>query len=210
MTTNKAEKALTAKQRRFVDEYLVDFNATQAAIRAGHSQRSASSIGSENLRKPEIQTEINRRLDSIMPKAEILGRLAQQARSTMQDFFFIGMEERTIEKRRIQISVDDKGRQGQEVILEETEEKAMRPAVYLSLVKAQNLGKMHLIKKYSLGPKGESIELYNAQDALTTLGKYHAMWVDRAEVTGEDGGPIEISEIVVKKSHERPPALDDD
>ncbi|MFD3165466.1 terminase small subunit [Herpetosiphon sp. NSE202] len=210
MTTNKAEKALTAKQRRFVDEYLVDFNATQAAIRAGHSQRSAASIGSENLRKPEIQAEINRRLDSIMPRAEILGRLAQQARSTMQDFFFIGMEERTIEKRRIQISVDDKGRQGQEVILEETEEKAMRPAVYLSLVKAQNLGKMHLIKKYSTGPKGESIELYNAQDALTTLGKYHAMWVDRAEVTGEDGGPIEISEIVVKKSHEPPPALDDD
>ncbi|MBM7843756.1 terminase small subunit [Herpetosiphon giganteus] len=210
MTTNKAEKALTAKQRRFVDEYLVDFNATQAAIRAQYAERSARSIGSENLTKPEIQAEINRRLDSIMPKAEILGRLAQQARGTMQDFFFIGMEERTIEKRRIQISVDDKGRQGQEVILEETEEKAMRPAVYLSLVKAQNLGKMHLIKKYSLGPKGESIELYNAQDALTTLGKYHAMWVDRAEVTGEDGGPIEISEIVVKKSHERPPALDDD
>ncbi|XSG76742.1 terminase small subunit [Herpetosiphon llansteffanensis] len=210
MTTNKAQKALTAKQRRFVDEYLVDFNATQAAIRAGHSQRSAASIGSENLRKPEIQTEINRRLDSIMPKAEILGRLAQQARSTMQDFFFIGMEERTIEKRRIVVSTGRGDDGGTETILEETEEKAMRPAVYLSLVKAQNLGKMHLIKKYSTGPKGESIELYNAQDALTTLGKYHAMWVDRAEVTGEDGGPIEISEIVVKKNHEPPPALDDD
>lgn len=210
MATKETEKALTAKQRLFVDEYLVDFNATQAAIRAKYSARSAASVGSENLRKPEIQAEINRRLDSIMPRAEILGRLAQQARATMQDFFFIGMEERTIEKRRIVVSSSRNEDGNIETILEETEEKAMRPAVYLSLVKAQNLGKMHLIKKYSLGPKGESIELYNAQDALTTLGKYHAMWVDRAEVTGEDGGPIEISEIVVKKSHERPPALDDD
>lgn len=210
MAKKETEKALTAKQRLFVDEYLVDFNATQAAIRAKYSARSAASVGSENLRKPEIQAEINRRLDSIMPRAEILGRLAQQARATMQDFFFIGMEERTIEKRRIVVSTGRGDDGGTETILEETEEKAMRPAVYLSLVKAQNLGKMHLIKKYSLGPKGESIELYNAQDALTTLGKYHAMWVDRAEVTGEDGGPIEISEIVVKKSHERPPALDDD
>lgn len=210
MAKKETEKALTAKQRQFVDEYLVDFNATQAAIRAKYSARSAASVGSENLRKPEIQAEINRRLDSIMPRAEILGRLAQQARATMQDFFFIGMEERTIEKRRIVVSTGRGDDGGTETILEETEEKAMRPAVYLSLVKAQNLGKMHLIKKYSLGPKGESIELYNAQDALTTLGKYHAMWVDRAEVTGEDGGPIEISEIVVKKSHERPPALDDD
>ena len=210
MTKKETEKTLTAKQRQFVDEYLVDFNATQAAIRAKYSARSAASVGSENLRKPEIQAEINRRLDSIMPRAEILGRLAQQARASMQDFFFIGMEERTIEKRRILVSSSRNEDGNIETILEETEEKAMRPAVYLSLVKAQNLGKMHLIKKYSTGPKGESIEIYNAQNALTTLGKYHAMWVDRAEVTGEDGGPIEISEIVVKKSHERPPALDDD
>lgn len=46
--------ALTAKQARFVDEYLVDLNATQAAIRAGYSKRTAYSIGQENLRKPEI------------------------------------------------------------------------------------------------------------------------------------------------------------
>lgn len=43
--------ALTAKQRRFVEEYLVDLNATQAAIRAGYSSKTAASIGEENLRK---------------------------------------------------------------------------------------------------------------------------------------------------------------
>ncbi len=46
---------LTDKQQRFVEEYMVDLNATQAAIRAGYSQDTAGSIGHENLKKPEIQ-----------------------------------------------------------------------------------------------------------------------------------------------------------
>ena len=46
---------MTPKQKRFVDEYLIDLNATQAAIRAGYSARSADIIGFENLRKPNIQ-----------------------------------------------------------------------------------------------------------------------------------------------------------
>ena len=49
---------LTDKQRAFVAEYLVDLNATQAAIRAGYSAKTASSIGEENLRKPEIAEAI--------------------------------------------------------------------------------------------------------------------------------------------------------
>ncbi len=46
--------SLTAKQERFCQEYVVDFNATQAAIRAGYSKNTAHAIGWENLRKPEI------------------------------------------------------------------------------------------------------------------------------------------------------------
>lgn len=49
---------LTAKQQRFVEEYLIDLNATQAAIRAGYSVESAGSIGSENLAKPEIRARV--------------------------------------------------------------------------------------------------------------------------------------------------------
>lgn len=45
---------LTNRQKRFIDEYLVDLNATQAAIRAGYSAKTASAIGAENLRKPQI------------------------------------------------------------------------------------------------------------------------------------------------------------
>ena len=54
-----AKKAkLTEKQQRFVDEYLIDLNATQAAIRAGYSVDSARDIGCENLTKPNIQSSI--------------------------------------------------------------------------------------------------------------------------------------------------------
>lgn len=50
---------LRGKQQRFVEEYLIDLNATQAAIRAGYSEKTAAFIGHENLRKPEIQEAIN-------------------------------------------------------------------------------------------------------------------------------------------------------
>lgn len=51
--------ALTARQQAFVDEYLIDLNATQAALRAGYSEKTAGSIGNENLKKHEIQEAIS-------------------------------------------------------------------------------------------------------------------------------------------------------
>lgn len=51
---------LTDKQQRFVDEYLIDLNATQAAIRAGYSEKTAQQMGSENLSKPVIQEAIEK------------------------------------------------------------------------------------------------------------------------------------------------------
>ena len=54
---------LTAKQRRFCDEYLIDLNATQAAIRAEYSRKSARVIGQENLLKPAVKAYIQQRMD---------------------------------------------------------------------------------------------------------------------------------------------------
>lgn len=51
-------KTLRPKQQRFVEEYLVDLNATQAALRANYSPKTAAFIGAENLRKPQIQHAI--------------------------------------------------------------------------------------------------------------------------------------------------------
>lgn len=54
---------MTEKQKIFCDEYLIDLNATQAAIRAGYSKKTAYAIGNENLNKPEIQEYIQKRID---------------------------------------------------------------------------------------------------------------------------------------------------
>lgn len=53
---------LTAKQKRFCDEYLTDMNATQAAIRAGYSKKTAKQIGQENLTKLDIKEYIEKRM----------------------------------------------------------------------------------------------------------------------------------------------------
>lgn len=54
--------ALTKKQKLFVEEYLIDLNATQAAIRAGYSTSTAKEIGCENLTKPNIKGAIDKAL----------------------------------------------------------------------------------------------------------------------------------------------------
>lgn len=56
---------MTEKQKRFCDEYLIDWNATQAAIRAGYSEKTAYSIGDENLKKPELKAYIDERFKQI-------------------------------------------------------------------------------------------------------------------------------------------------
>lgn len=62
---------LTPKQQRFVDEYCLDLNATQAAIRAGYSQKTATSIGSENLMKPDIAAAIQVRQHARAERSEL-------------------------------------------------------------------------------------------------------------------------------------------
>lgn len=54
---------MNARQKKFCDEYLIDCNATQAAIRAGYSPKTAYSIGEENLKKPELKSYIDEQLE---------------------------------------------------------------------------------------------------------------------------------------------------
>lgn len=58
---------LTPKQQLFCDEYLIDLNATQAAIRAGYSEKTAKQIGQENLSKPDLKKYIEDRLKAKEP-----------------------------------------------------------------------------------------------------------------------------------------------
>ena len=82
---------LTPKQQRFVEEYLVDLNATQAAIRAGYSEHTAKDIGCENLAKPNIAEAIAEAREKLSERTEInqewvLKRLARMADANMEDY----------------------------------------------------------------------------------------------------------------------------
>ena len=68
---------LTAKQKKFVDSYIADSNATKAALEAGNSKRTARFVGAENLTKPNIKAAIDERMkrlesDKIAKAAEVL------------------------------------------------------------------------------------------------------------------------------------------
>ena len=87
---------LSEKQKRFCNEYLIDLNATQAAIRAGYSKKTACSIGHENLYKPDIQKYIQERQKALQQKTEItqeriLKEFASIAFSDIRKFYENGV-----------------------------------------------------------------------------------------------------------------------
>lgn len=85
------KKGPTALQKRFVDEYFVDYNGTAAAIRAGYSPKSAKDIAYELMRNPDIQEMIelkNARLSARLGVSQerIKNELASVAFANMRNF----------------------------------------------------------------------------------------------------------------------------
>ena len=108
---------LTAKQQRFCDEYLIDLNATQAAIRAGYSEKTAAVIATENLRKPNISEYIEKRMAEkeaalIADQDEVLKYLTSVLRGTSQAEVVVveGSGEGCSTARRIKKAPDEKER----------------------------------------------------------------------------------------------------
>lgn len=75
---------LTAKQQAFVDEYLIDLNATRAAKSAGYSENTASETGYENLRKPQIQEAIQKAMNK---RSERVGLTADEVLQGIKDIY---------------------------------------------------------------------------------------------------------------------------
>jgi phage terminase small subunit len=145
---------LTAKQQRFVEEYLIDLNATQAAIRAGYSQDTARAIGCENLTKPDIQEAIE------------LARAEQRKRTQIDADYVLGTIKETVERCRQTAPVLD--RRGEQVETETPEGS--------------------VAKAYTFDSKG-------VLKGCELLGRNLALWKDRIEHTGKDGGPIETIQL---------------
>lgn len=109
--------ALTAKQKRFCDEYLIDLNATQAAIRAGYSRRSARQIADKNMSKADIKAYIDARMAEkesqlIADQDEVLKYLTSVLRGESQSTEIVveGVGEGCSEARAIEKAPSEKDR----------------------------------------------------------------------------------------------------
>ena len=71
MTTKSDRQKLTPKQERFIEEYLIDLNATQAAIRAGYSSKTAEQQGYQLLQKTTVRNAINERREESSARVKI-------------------------------------------------------------------------------------------------------------------------------------------
>lgn len=133
---------LTAKQELFCTEYLIDLNATQAAIRAGYSENTASEIGYENLSKPQLANRISEL------KAERVNRVLVDA-----DYVINGLLE--VHKRCLQVEpVMVRGAEGME---ESGEYKFEHSGANKSLeLLGKHLG-LFVDKKEISGPNGGPI-----------------------------------------------------
>lgn len=189
-----AYKALTAKQRRFVDAYCeFGFNATRAAIEAGYSAKTARSQGSRLLTNVDIAAAVSARLDeAAMPANEVLARLADIARADIGDVL-------TIQQREVVPVEEEKGAELEERVEEEAgRETEAEPEpeivefVTVDLATAKRLGLTRFIKSISWTLHGPRVEIHDPIVALQLIGKHHKLFVERTEVTGKDGGAIEL------------------
>ena len=108
---------LTLKQQRFADEYIISGNATEAAIKAGYSKKTANVIGVENLIKPNIKSYIDKKLKELSDKKiadqhEVLAYLTSVLRGETQSEIVVveGVGDGCSEARRLQKLPDEKER----------------------------------------------------------------------------------------------------
>ena len=108
---------MTAKMQRFCDEYLIDLNATQAAIRAGYSKKTANRIATENLSKPVIKQYIadrmaEKRSSLIADQDEVLRYLTSVMRGETQSEIVVveNVGDFMSEARTMQKAPDEKER----------------------------------------------------------------------------------------------------
>jgi phage terminase small subunit len=130
---------MTAKQKLFCDEYLVDLNATQAAIRAGYSKKTATVIAAENLRKPNIQEYIQKRLaekeDALIAKQdEVLKYLTAVMRRELKEVAVV-----TTMEKKVFYAPDEKGTMRKNEITKETPVLVEYPAKLSDANKAADL-----------------------------------------------------------------------
>lgn len=166
--------ALNPRQRAYVEHFLTCWNATEAARRAGYSEKSARKQGYRMSTNVDIRSAIEDRLAAMkMGTDEVLVRLAEQARSTIADFIDVTAP-----------SADVGGAASMD------EAHAIVGGWRINLAKAEQLGKLHLIKKLKSGQWGPELELHDSQTALLAQAKILGLMVEKVEHSGEIAGKV--------------------
>lgn len=163
---------LTPKQQAFVDEYLIDLNATQAALRAGYSERTAYSQGQRLLKHVEVQQAI------------------QQAQQERKQRTQVDADRVLLELSRIAFSdvmehyeADEFGR----LSLTDTAPSGASAAVASIKRKTRTF----TTKEGDTTTTHEvEYKVWDKNTALANLGKHLGLFVERHEVTGKDGEPL--------------------
>lgn len=184
------DNARNAKRRAFVAEYLKDLNGAQAAIRAGYSPHTATQQAADLLVLPNIKAAIARgmaqRMSRInMTQDDVLQEMALLANARIEDYV-----------------IDD---EGQVQLAEGAPDGAM--AAIKSIKKKTRL---HFDKEGNLIGKTYDVEvaLWDKPGTLKLMGRHVGLFPDRVEVTGKDGGPIEVARaeaaaLTPEQLHER-------
>lgn len=106
-------KKLTIKQTKFADEYIISGNATQAAIKAGYSKKTAGQVGAENLKKPYIKSYIDERMkkleeEAIADQAEVLKYLTRVLRDEEREDVLVNIGNYEQEIQSMKVSAKDR------------------------------------------------------------------------------------------------------
>ena len=167
---------LTAKQQRFCDEYLIDLNATQAAIRAGYSPKTAEQLAYQLLQKTSVQNHISelqkkREKRTEITQDSVLHELALIAFAKVSDYA------RVVEKDAM-VEVDGNMVPVLDVDGNQVKYRTVEPILTDELTEDQKKA-IAVIKK---GRDGFEIKPYSKIQALELLGKHLGMFTEKVEV----------------------------
>ena len=182
------ENELTPKQRAFVREYLIDLNATQAAIRAGYSEDTARAIGAENLTKPDIASAIEAAMKSRSERTDIT------ADRVLKELAKIGFADirKAVKWQSAMITEEDNPDGGDIAVIKTVVTNTVQMVASEEL-DDETAAAIAEVSQNATG--GVKIKLHDKRAALVDIGRHLGMFKDRVEHTGKDGGPIEMREV---------------
>lgn len=185
--------SLTAKQKRFCDEYLIDLNATQAAIRAGYSPKTAEQTASRLLRNVKVQEYIAKRQKELSRSTEItqervIKELALIAFSNNADYAHVVEKKMKAEVGGALVDVLDED--GKPVMY-----RTVEPVLTEELTEEQKRA-LAVIKK---GREGLEVKSCDKVKALELLGKHLGIFTDKIEANVNDTTRSELSELLAQR-----------